>query len=435
MVGVGGLKIKLVESQNSLLDLLTRASTPCVEEAEEVESDFPQIIHIQCLPFNSCSCPDTYTMLTTNSVEVFLELLHNNCYRALVADHWKGSLTILVTPPNPAPLDYQGGCLAQALLLRAIETEDALHWLSTLGGAYSNLGEGSLDRARQAGRNAMKQLAVVGKDGDVTMAMKCWLFIGQSLVQQGRFKAARRILRSVWAECHKPQVAALTSTPKLVKMCQGIWNRLVYEQKQVEGAQDNEAKVEIEVEQKFVVPADCGRILLEAGGKLLGEKELVDRYRDDQDLTLLSNDYWLRQRTRGTVNVWELKLPAGRRETGGTIYREVSDHQTIKMLLKEVGVVEDLDQLDLLVEVACKREEWSLVGGMTVVVDRMEDGYTVGEVETMVQGEGGREEALVRVKEVASKLGLTPQLEGKVERRLRLANPRAYSKLKEMRLN
>ena len=70
-----------------------------------------------------------------------------------------------------------------------------------------------------------------------------------------------------------------------------------------------------------------------------------------------------------------------------------------------------------------------------MVVDRMADGYTVGEVETMVRGKGGREEALARVKELASKLGVTPQLEGKVERRLRLTNPRAYSKLREMRLN
>ena len=433
MVGVGGLKINLVESQNGLLDILTSINTSCVDDVREEESNIPQIFHIQRLPINSC--PDTDTVLTTNSVEVFLELLHNNCYRALVVDHWKGSLSILVTPPNPAPLDYQGGSLAQGVLLRAVETEDALHWLSTLGGAYSNLGEGSLDRARQAGRNAMKQLAVVGRDGDVTMAMKCWLFIGQSLVQQGRFKTARRILRSVWSECHKPQVAALASTPKLVNMCQGIWNRLVHEQKQVKRSQDDKAEVEIEVEQKFVVPEDCGRILSEAGGKLLGEKDLLDRYRDDQDLTLLSNDYWLRQRTRDTVDVWELKLPAGKRETGGTIYREVSDLQTINILLKEVGVVKDLDQLDLLVEVACKREEWSLVGGMTGVVDMMEDGYTVGEVETMVRGEGGREEALAKVKELASKLGLTPQLEGKVERRLRLTNPRAYSKLRELRLN
>ena len=430
MVGVEGLKVKLVEAQYNLLDSFAQIKPTCEDEDDE-DRDF-EIILIHHLPGNSCSYTDA--VLTTNSVEVFMELLHNDAYRALVKNHWKGLLSILVTYPNPAPLDYEGGALAQAVLLRAVETEDALHWLSTLGGAYSNLGEGSLDRARQAGRNALKQLAVVGRDGDVTMAMKCWLFIGQSLVQQGRFKAARRILRSVWAECHKPQVSALASTPKLVNMCQGIWNRLVHEQREAKRSQEDEAQ--IEVEQKFVVPEDCGRILAEAGGKLLGEKEMVDRYRDDRNLSLLSNDYWLRQRSRDSGNVWELKLPAGRRETGGTIYREVSDPKTIKMLLKEVGVVADFDHLDLLVEVSCKREEWNLeIEGMAVVVDRMEDGYAVGEVETMMQGEGGREEALARVKEVASKLGLTPQMEGKVERRLRLSNPRAYSKLKEMRLN
>merc|ERR1719431_2453455 len=120
--------------------------------------------------------------------EVFLRLVQGEAYRRQVLLHWHRPLALLLTAPAPHPLDYQGGSLAQGVLLRAVESEDALHWLSTLGGAYSNLGEGSLDRARQAGRNAMRQLAVVGRDGDVTMAMKCWLFIGQSLVQQGSFK-------------------------------------------------------------------------------------------------------------------------------------------------------------------------------------------------------------------------------------------------------
>ncbi len=34
--------------------------------------------------------------------------------------------------------------LAQRILWEQIELEDALHWLSTLGGAYSNLGDHSL---------------------------------------------------------------------------------------------------------------------------------------------------------------------------------------------------------------------------------------------------------------------------------------------------
>ena len=426
MVGAAGLQIKLVESRENLFHLLTQICSSDQDYGEV--SDILEPFQLQ--PYSMNNCLVTERVLTVNSLEVFLKLLQDSVYRTLVANHWNNALSILVTPPNPASLDHQGSALAQAVLVKAVETEDALHWLSTLGGAYSNLGEGSLDRAKQAGRNAMKQLAVLGKNGDVTVALKCWLFIGQSLVQQGRFKIARRILRSVWTECHKPQVASLASTSKLVKMCQGIWNRLVHERK--EARKSHGSQEEIEVEQKFVVPEDYSRILLEAGGKLVGEKEMVDRYRDDQDFSLLSNDFWLRQRSRGLEEVWELKLPAGRREAGGTIYREVSDPQTIRMLLKEVGVQEDVDQLDLLVEVSCKREEWSLEE-MTIVVDKMADGYSVGEVETMVRGKEGREEALARVKETASKLGVSPQLEGKVERRLRIANPRAYAKLKELR--
>ena len=50
----------------------------------------------------------------------------------------KISLLCLITFP----------CFSQELALRSleerIELEDAMHWLSTLGGAYSNLGEHSL---------------------------------------------------------------------------------------------------------------------------------------------------------------------------------------------------------------------------------------------------------------------------------------------------
>lgn len=43
---------------------------------------------------------------------------------------------------------FTSPCFSQELALRSleerIELEDAMHWLSTLGGAYSNLGEHSL---------------------------------------------------------------------------------------------------------------------------------------------------------------------------------------------------------------------------------------------------------------------------------------------------
>ncbi len=47
---------------------------------------------------------------------------------------------------NPAiPFDYNSCKLAQEKVIQQAELEDALHWLSTLGGAYSNLGDHSAE--------------------------------------------------------------------------------------------------------------------------------------------------------------------------------------------------------------------------------------------------------------------------------------------------
>ena len=52
------------------------------------------------------------------------------------------------------------------------EQDDALHWLSTLGGAFSNLGEHSQQFARRAGANAFKQMLVAADSGDMTVVAR-----------------------------------------------------------------------------------------------------------------------------------------------------------------------------------------------------------------------------------------------------------------------
>ena len=84
-----------------------------------------------------------------------------------------------------------------------------------------------------------------------------------------------------------------------------------------------------------------------------------------------------------------------------------------------------------LVSVNCRREEWRLED-VTLVVDRMPDGYSVGEVEVMV-GRRGREAARARVAEVAASLAFLPQEEGKVEHCLGLQNPGAFKLLQQLR--
>ncbi len=87
-------------------------------------------------------------------------------------------------------------------LWRSIELEDALHWLSTLGGAYSNLGERSLSFALRAGSNALSQMRVVLLSAapallDPAVIRRCWLFVAMSRIQTGDLRGAAGIVRAV----------------------------------------------------------------------------------------------------------------------------------------------------------------------------------------------------------------------------------------------
>lgn len=132
--------------------------------------------------------------------------------------------------PNP-PLDYKSCRLVSQQLWQEIETEDALNWLSTLGGAYSNLGEHSEDFARQAGDNAKKQMQVILRSQQLhkspSVILRCWLFLAMSAMQQGRLKDSRKILQSVY-QTSKTGLTPADRDVKIEKMCLGIWSRLKY---------------------------------------------------------------------------------------------------------------------------------------------------------------------------------------------------------------
>ena len=86
---------------------------------------------------------------------LFFGLLEtNDAYRDSAIQLWtldsqvRTHLILVPSLQASLRLDNRGSSLASAILWRAIEQEDALHWLSTLGGAFSNLGEVSQDFAQ-----------------------------------------------------------------------------------------------------------------------------------------------------------------------------------------------------------------------------------------------------------------------------------------------
>ena len=64
------------------------------------------------------------------------QFLKNNPYK---------TLQIELSQPIENDIDYKSCNMAFLKVWSQVELEDALHWMSTLGGAYSNLGDHSTD--------------------------------------------------------------------------------------------------------------------------------------------------------------------------------------------------------------------------------------------------------------------------------------------------
>jgi len=399
-------------------------------DQDKDEIDVVEIDYIKALSHLTLS-PNTYSFsIPPRAASTFCNLLQSNLYyKQSVIRHWtcncnSNMLILHLNNTSTVYMDYIGANIAKTVIMEMIELEDALHWLSTLGGAFSNLGEHDPQFAVKAGTNAMKQLLVAMRSGDKTVMVKCWLFMGQSLLQQGQFSEAAKILRSVWNICHIPPLSLLTSTTKLLNMCRGIWARLKHEREKAKSMEKN-----LEVEQKFCVPDNYRTVLQSAGATKVGERILSDLYLDTEDLVLLRQLVWLRKRG----SQFELKIPIGGDKTSGMTHKEVEGKEEVGREVAKLTTV-DLDAMVELVKVVSVRESWSF-GEFSIVIDRMtEDDWTVGEVELIVKDKDEVESAKKKVQDIASKLGFTVQRGGKVEHCLSVQNVAAAEMLRKVKM-
>lgn len=130
--------------------------------------------------------------------------------------------------PQRNEIHYKSQSMAFQKLFKAIELEDATHWLSTLGGAYSNLGEGSISFAHKACTNALHQMKIALRSEDPSIIHRCWLYVAMSLMQQGKLLSSRRIIERIYREATNSSHNGATKNERIVKMCHGIWARLKY---------------------------------------------------------------------------------------------------------------------------------------------------------------------------------------------------------------
>ncbi|CAK1541797.1 unnamed protein product [Leptosia nina] len=153
-------------------------------------------------------------------------MFRRNIIRNLVQLSGNESETILLKlklePPDKELIDYAWNERILYLVMSRAEIENAFAWLSTLGGAYSALGDYFEHCAEKAGRISVRQYKLSRMLGDDSLAARSKLYSALAISQKGNLKLARGIVKEVAA------FARSTYDKRLNRMCQGVWAKLKY---------------------------------------------------------------------------------------------------------------------------------------------------------------------------------------------------------------
>jgi hypothetical protein len=134
----------------------------------------------------------------------------------------KVDFVIEVIPIYPKQkVDYAWNYRTWEQVMRRMLLEEAFAWFSTLGGAYSSLGDHSPKFAEEAGKIAIKQLKIAEEEGDPILASKAKLFFAQSLMQRGYINESKRIIQCQTAFAK----SLILPDSKLLTMCRALRKR------------------------------------------------------------------------------------------------------------------------------------------------------------------------------------------------------------------
>ncbi|XP_053667493.1 uncharacterized protein F58A4.6 [Anopheles marshallii] len=163
-------------------------------------------------------------------VDLLLNLRFFPRFRLKVANalwSWEPSNTLMLTlmPPAQEHLDYHWGERAVRMVWELIELTELMAWLSTLGGAFSALGNYQPACADTAGKISLHQMKLAFRLGDPSLVARCELYLAISFIQRAEFAVAKQIIQRVYRNERKQA----TPETRLLKMCQGIWSKLRYE--------------------------------------------------------------------------------------------------------------------------------------------------------------------------------------------------------------
>ncbi|XP_041348101.1 uncharacterized protein LOC121367794 isoform X2 [Gigantopelta aegis] len=121
-------------------------------------------------------------------------------------------------------LDYPWNRRLQCLVAKRQVLEEVMYWLSTLGGAYSSLGDYFESHAHVAGELSKQQLQIAVELGDPIIAAKCWIFWALSLLQRGHLRECKKVVRCQYEFA----IRCTAHDQRLINMCLAVWSRLQY---------------------------------------------------------------------------------------------------------------------------------------------------------------------------------------------------------------
>ncbi|KAJ2940288.1 hypothetical protein O0L34_g11862 [Tuta absoluta] len=160
------------------------------------------------------------------------ECLNSKVYRSKVLAHLNmlsGNpdsgvvfLKLILEPPDRELIDYAWNERMHRLVWNRVEIDNAFSWLSTLGGAYSALGDYFEHCADEAGRISLRQYKLSKMLGDDSLAARSCLYSALSEAQKGNLRHSRHIVRRVAA------FGQQTQDRRLIRMCHGVWAKLKY---------------------------------------------------------------------------------------------------------------------------------------------------------------------------------------------------------------
>ncbi|CAL7950269.1 unnamed protein product [Xylocopa violacea] len=163
----------------------------------------------------------TLTNSQTYRKTAFKKLLDYLAYKLLYKVDL-GIILIKLRTPRKQFLDYMWNEKMIQMAMERREIDHAMSWLSTLGGAFSALGDEFHHCAEMAGKISLKQFKLALRLGDPLLVARCKLYAALSLIQQGQLKLPKKIIRCIY------KFSINQTDIRLQNMCQGIWAKLQY---------------------------------------------------------------------------------------------------------------------------------------------------------------------------------------------------------------